>query len=532
MHRLRHLMICLLLATFTLNACSMKPTLPRNMALKTFDPHRKDFVCQYEVNNVPPIDAQAEAWFQEGLRITSRDLPPKQRNYPKAVELWQQAANKKHWKAMMNLAGVLINGDGFAPYEVAADPERAVQIVEQGMQLGIPAAFDLMGSFHQNSAGVTGDMSRAYGLWELAADKGSPSAQTFLGRALDASYDNPQEGFWGNREVGRKMLECAFAQGYGKGALELGLTLNVIDKNYVRALKVFHEGVKMGCEECANYLSSSFRHHDDPLTNNFIDTARSERYGALGDALYHNPDLRFPNLDKILPLPPATLPQWDSKIESLINAAKPVMPAPPPPAATPGANLSGRAHIPQGWVLPKEAVPPAAETSDGRQVTSQYESTTARFSGYWLPQLLSPRTQEHRLWDQNQVPQRYARGEPFADLRAGLTQNDGRIMWHYMGLPQQVPPRALPAQLLGGLWRVAQANPAAMTLCNGAEPCPHSGVWQPTLAAEHPLKSLVNWRWRQAAVVQGQRFPEPDKDWLIAVDSHLVTWQLIEAASA
>ncbi|WP_211466144.1 tetratricopeptide repeat protein, partial [Collimonas silvisoli] len=396
----------------------------------------------------------------------------------------------------------------------------------------IPAAFDLMGSFHQNGAGVTGDMSRAYGLWELAADKGSPSAQTFLGVALKAAYDNPQEGFWGNRKIGLKMLECAFAQGYGKAALRLGVTLDNTEKDYVRALKVFHEGVKMGCEECANYLSSSFRHHNDPLTNNFIDTARSERYGALGDALYHNPDLRFPNLDKILPLPPATLPQWDSKIESLINAAKPVMPAPPPPAATPGANLSGRAHIPQGWVLPKEAMPPAAETSDGRRVTSQYESTTARFSGYWLPQLLSPRTQEHRLWDRGQVPQQYARGEPFADLRAGLTQNDGRIMWHYVGLPQQVPPRALPAQLLGGLWRVAQANPAAMTLCNGAEPCPHSGVWQPTLAAEHPLKSLVNWRWRQAAVVQGQRFPEPDKDWLVDVASDMVTWQLVEADSA
>ncbi len=32
-------MLCFLLVMVTLNACSMKPTLPRNMALKTFDPH-------------------------------------------------------------------------------------------------------------------------------------------------------------------------------------------------------------------------------------------------------------------------------------------------------------------------------------------------------------------------------------------------------------------------------------------------------------------------------------------------------------
>ncbi|WP_164840421.1 DUF6396 domain-containing protein [Collimonas arenae] len=316
MHHVRYLIAVSLLAMFALSACSVKPALPRNMALKAFDPYRNDFVCQYEVNNVPPIDAQADAWFQEGLRLTSRDLPPNQRNYPKAVELWQKAADKNHWKAMMNLAGVLIDGDGFAPYEVAAEPERAVQIVERGMQLGIPAAFDLMGSFHQNGAGVTGDISRAYGFWELAADKGSPSAQTFLGKALSATYDNPREGFWGNRKVGLKMLECAFAQGYGKAAYELGMTIRgtrpELNEDNNRALKVLHEGVKMGCEDCANSLSSNFRNMS-PLTNNFIDTARSERYSALGDALYHNPDLRFPNLDKILPLPPAKLPNGTAK---------------------------------------------------------------------------------------------------------------------------------------------------------------------------------------------------------------------------
>ncbi|WP_230414149.1 DUF6396 domain-containing protein, partial [Collimonas silvisoli] len=227
------------------------------------------------------------------------------------------------------------------------------------------------------------------------------------------------EGFWGNRKIGLKMLECAFAQGYGKAAYALGVTIDGDDKNldegYGHALRVLHEGVKMGCEKCANYLSSSFRHHDDPLTNNFIDTARSERYGALGDALYHNPDLRFPNLDKILPLPPATLPQWDSKIESLINAAKPVMPAPPPPAATPGANLSGRAHI-----------------------------------------------------------------------------------------PQQPEPQALAARV-------------------------HSHLLQPTIAAEQPLKSLVNWRWRQTAVLRERRLPEPGKDCLVDVGSHMATRQLVEA---
>ncbi|MBC3933456.1 SEL1-like repeat protein [Undibacterium curvum] len=338
MRRTLILLCCLLITTLT--GCPMKSTLPRNMELKAFDPHRQDFVCVHEADQVPPIDPQAEAWFQEGMRITSRDLPPNQRNYPKAAELWQQAADKQHWKAILNLAGLLTEGDGYAPYEIAADPERAVRLVEQGMQLGIPSAFDLMGSLHQNGAGVNGDASRAYAFWELAAYKGSPGAQTFLGKALSATYDNPQEGFWGNRKTGLRMLECAFAQGYGKAALRLGVTLvgkdKSLDEDYSRALIVLHEGVKMGCEDCANYLSSSFRAHDDPLTNNFKDSARSERYSALGDALYHNPDLKFPNLDKVLPLPPAQLPVWNGNKEDLVNAAKAVVT--PPPKLPPHSN--------------------------------------------------------------------------------------------------------------------------------------------------------------------------------------------------
>lgn len=67
-----------------------------------------------------------------------------------------------------------------------------------------------------------------------------------------------------------------------------------------------------------------------PLVHHFIDPARGQRYSVLGDALWLNPDLRFPNLDKVLPLPPAPLPQWDGKPKSLINAAKGVRLAPQP----------------------------------------------------------------------------------------------------------------------------------------------------------------------------------------------------------
>ncbi|MFG6449818.1 DUF6396 domain-containing protein [Roseateles sp. BYS180W] len=63
------------------------------------------------------------------------------------------------------------------------------------------------------------------------------------------------------------------------------------------------------------------------LADGHIDIARAERYHSLADALFTNPDLRFPNLDRVLPLPPAKLPPWDGKPESLINAAKALRPS-------------------------------------------------------------------------------------------------------------------------------------------------------------------------------------------------------------
>ena len=306
-----------LLALVNLTACAMND-LPRNMNLKAFNPHRADFTCVHEATKLPPIRPEAERLFQQGMTATSYELWPNQRDYKKAAELWEQAAAKGHWKASMNLAGLYERGLG-----VQRDTERAVLLVEGLMKQGVPGAFDKMGTYHQSGIGVNPNIDRAYGFWQLAADMGSPGAQTYIGNKLDAAYDDAQMGIWGNRTVGLKMLECAFAQGSGEAAYRLRQTLD-IDKDYTRALAILHEGVKFGSKDATGYLSSSFR-HQDPLTSYLVDTARADRYSTLYEALERNPDLRFPNLDKVLPLPPADLPFWDGKRETLINAVKPAI---------------------------------------------------------------------------------------------------------------------------------------------------------------------------------------------------------------
>jgi hypothetical protein len=485
----------------SLTSCVMK-SLPRNLNLKAFNPHRTEFACKYEASANPPVTPEAEALFQEGMTATNYELWPDKRDYAKAAALWRRAATMGHWKATMNLAGLYEQGSG-----VDRDTEQAVLLIEGLMKLGVPAAFDKMGTYHQRGIGVKGDTTRAYAFWQLAADMGSSAAQAYLGPKLKGAYDNPSQGFWGNRKVGLKMLECGFAQGNGDAAYELALTLDNTDEDHTRALRVYHEGVKLGCKNCANTLSVKFD-RATPLTGNTIDAARAERYGELGDALELNPDLRFPNLDKVLPLPPAPLPFWDGKRETLVDAAKAVIVKQPTPA-TPGAKRTGRAHIPQGHVLTGNiTLPPGENAYDNHgKPWSLKAKQLAHFTGYWLPQIDVIRGDWQLDWNAARVPWRFERGEALPNLAEQIPPGYGAVSWHYKGLPVRQTSSSHPG-VAQGVARYVPA-PDASTVCTGAVPCPQTGIWSARLTKGHEQYAVFHGRWQQAYVERGHPFPAP-----------------------
>ncbi len=508
----------LLLLSFVLLtslACSMND-LPRNMSLKAFDPHRPAFECKHEANAVPPIDPEAEQWLQQGLAFTSQTKWPEDRDYAKAVQLWQQAAERKHWKAMLNLASLYAHGEG-----VPKDTEHAVQIVEAAMKLGIPTAFDVMGTYHMEGRGVKQNASRAYAFWQLAVDMGSASAQAHLGPKLLGVYNDPPS-FWGNRKIGIKILECGVAQGNGKAAYELGVTTNgndaSLDENYTRSLHVLHEGVKFGSAECAAYLGGAFS-SGEPMVGNVKDENRGDRYSELADALRRNRDLRLPNLDKVLPLPPARLPMWDGKKQSLVDAAKAVVPAPapPPPASNPASQRTGRAHIPEGWALPER---PQID------VPAQYETTAAPATGYWVARLMRPAVDHHLAWNAAQQPMQYREGELFDRSRPGLRPEDGRLQFHYLGelVAVQSRPDAAGEHPLVARGIAGHADQPEPLQCDGSTVCPRTGVWSASVPDEHPLAATFNQWHRQAYVAMGNNFPEAAAQRL-GIEPQAVTWK-------
>src|SRR5450830_964631 len=214
----RRLVSLIFLCCISLLACKIPDdkVLPRNQSLPLFNPHVADFICENEASKVPPIDAQAEDWFLEARALEDPEIFVEDRDYKKIVDLTRQAAERLHWKAMLNLASLYVEG---------RDPlygeEEAVLLVEKAIRLGIPAAYDRMGTYYANGTGVAGDTTRAYAFWQKAAQMGNPQALGFLGEKLNVGPANEGAGYWANIPVAVKMMACAVAQGYGPAAYDL-----------------------------------------------------------------------------------------------------------------------------------------------------------------------------------------------------------------------------------------------------------------------------------------------------------------------
>jgi hypothetical protein len=448
--------------------------LPRYEKLPLFDPHRKDFTCVYEAQRIPSLDPQAEMWFQQALALDDPNMPIDNIDYAKVYQLYLQAASRNHWKAMLNLASLILSKRAGVPEH---DPEAAIQWVEKAMRLGIPDAYDRMGVYHLNGLVKGGDATSAYAFFQRAADMGSPAAMTFLGYKLAANYDNPGEGFWGNLPIGTKMLECAFAQGYGDAAEKLSLIYARANTSEakLRALKILHEGVKLGSAKCADSLVPEFDGMDlDSGTNlvGHIDKARAQRYSKIGDALkLYDGRLKLPNLDKVLPLPPAPLPKWDGNVQTLINAAKAVT---PPPKSKKTTALEGRAFVPNGYTVASLDSSTLAVTGDQRVPQT----------GYWLALYGSSTQPGAQLVARSGLPERYEAGERFEPSAYDWLSPD-RVQWHYLGEAYRLPPQRadfLAHLISAGILREISPPPSALQ-CTGDRPCPQTG--NPILAQAH-----------------------------------------------
>lgn len=473
---------------------------PRYTKLPLFDPHRQTFTCVYQDQHIPPVDPQAELWYEQALELNDPNVWFEKRNWNRIYQLYVQAAERNHWKAMLNLASLILSGYPIPEH----DPELAIRWVEKAMKLGVADAWDRMGTYHQNGLIKGSDATSAYAFLQKAADMGSPAALTFLGDKLGGTYDDPEGDFWGNRPIALQMLKCAMAQGYGEAAYELSFYQADANTPEAKALalRTLQEGTKLGSANCAKSLGSEFDGFDLTDGTNligYVDKERHDRYRVLADALeFWQGRLKLPNLDKVLPLPPAPLPKWNGDKQTLIDAAKAVTP-PPKPART--SLHSGREAVPEGHAVP-------SLTKDARSISGDQRVPR---TGYWLAlhRDMSTSAETRPIAVASAYPQHYEAGEPF-ELPRGERIASRDVRWHYLGEAYKLatqPHEILEMRVKAGKVRQLTDEPRSLQ-CSGEKRCAQTGIWEARVAADHPLAALFN-RWdRQAFVETGHAFPD------------------------
>lgn len=234
----------------------------------------------------------------------------------------RRAADQGDWGARALMAHFYLEGLG--PLESNAvlkpDPYKAVEIASMAAKEMQPwGLYDLGVAYEHGYGGAHYDLDLAWAYYLKAAQLGSPEAQMALAQAYsEAGRLNDEE----------TMQQCAYQQGFGAAAYNLGIKAEV-NKRHGDAINLYQDGVKFGNRDCAAALELLFTDGHGPnadvadkkafkLLGIETDLVRKERYNAIYDALQINPDLKLGRLDQVLPLPPAKLPAW-SGVEDAVT---------------------------------------------------------------------------------------------------------------------------------------------------------------------------------------------------------------------
>ncbi|MNQ81368.1 Sel1 repeat protein [compost metagenome] len=303
----------LLLTSLLLTACDCgsaptRPTQDTSVNPLTEIKANLAFSCVHE--QIPAPSAETDELFQYARWLQKNNLLKQDKSVDAEIErLYRIAAENGHYKANINLQ----NGNMRGHFTLrGADHLRLSQ---QLIDANVATGYYFIGLFLKNgSAGLKQDTAMSLRYLRKAADQGSAQAQYYVGDKLDPIDVAPK--------IAMQMYRCAAEQGNGKAAGALGVYLKHKGQ-YQEALEAFQLGVAAGDESSTSFLGSGFRgpKPDDRLyyLGQQEDLERAERYKTIWRVLanYSYADPKVPEINEILPLPPAKLPAWDGKLQWL-----------------------------------------------------------------------------------------------------------------------------------------------------------------------------------------------------------------------
>ena len=278
-----------------------------------------EFTCKKE--ELPPLSEETQQLYNYALYHDLHNMW----TGDKGDEVWNGlaryyriAAANGDYKANVRLQYLLNTG------RISTDmPQTEVHNLNEELAKQLPATayYNLYGYLDEDY-GVRTEEGGKYAYLRKAADLGSREAQYTVAEMLADIEDEEEtkEAFKYRLNLVKQLWACASEQGLGEASINLGISLQS-DKKYSEAVKVFYQGVKNGDAMSASTLRGGFSQQttkDNRL--DFLDLApdeeRSRRYNIIWNYLTDNDYLhpKVPDLDEIVPLPPAKLPKWDGKI--------------------------------------------------------------------------------------------------------------------------------------------------------------------------------------------------------------------------
>jgi uncharacterized protein len=293
--------IALLVCACTAKENTVASSLPDMSAVRA----NLAFTCTHESDHLPALDPKADTLFQYGRYLQKKDGP---KDFNDVARYYRIAAAYGHFKANHNAQLLISQGLADSPDA----PKETIGLAAQLVKDEIPGGYYDIGHYLETGYGLKQDEEMALRYFRKAADLGNPEAQAYVAEQL-APHDKAPD-------IARQMRQCAADQGYGDAANALGINLKN-DAQYPQAVIVFQKGVEAGSRQSALALESGFK---GPLSSDRLsylalsdDTERTRRYRAIGQFIDANDgrNPKIPDVDKIVPLPPAKLPPWDGTFE-------------------------------------------------------------------------------------------------------------------------------------------------------------------------------------------------------------------------
>ncbi|WP_314792115.1 DUF6396 domain-containing protein [Aggregatibacter aphrophilus] len=273
-----------------------------------------EFTCKKEER--PPLSKETQQLYNYALYHDLHNMWTGKRGdevWNGLARYYRIAAMNGDYKANIRLQYLLKSG------RISSDmPQTEVHNLNEELAKQLPATayYNLYG-YLDVGYGVRTEKDGKYAYLRKAADLGSREAQYVVGDILTDINDEETRPL--RLKIYDQLLACASEQGLGQASVMLGIGLQRKNE-YQQALEVFHQGTKNGSSSSASRLEEAFsgkqKDGDMDFLNLSEDSERSRRYKIIGDYLYEKDYLqpKVPDLDDIVPLPPAPLPEWDGKI--------------------------------------------------------------------------------------------------------------------------------------------------------------------------------------------------------------------------